>query len=209
MQQYIPSFTQWLNEAIIDWDRDLILDFQEEVHHRGLPIRFDDLVQAAELYGIEVVSYDQFYNELPDDEYRESAPPRGVPAFASVNPVTYQPRIIVNVPTVDRRLFDYIIHMLKHEMVHIGQWSRRDVHPMGPSPTDRAAYFSNRDEVMAFSQSIVDQLISMGIRRISELEKMLPQVKLYQEIKKTVDLTTLKRYHKYIYLYLERELEHK
>jgi antitoxin component YwqK of YwqJK toxin-antitoxin module len=192
-------------EKIIDWRDQGIDEFREDVIAQRLPIFFDELVRIGTAHGIEIVDYETFYRELPD-EHKKSAPPRGVPAFATVNPETFRPRVIINVPRIDQRLFDYIIHMVKHEMVHVGQWSRRSVHQAGPNPMDRAAYFSNKDEIMAFSQSIVDQLIAMGARTPQEAIKQLSSLGLYLDIKRNVDSRTLKRYHKYIYLYLEEEL---
>ena len=192
-------------EKIIDWRDQGIDEFREDVIAQRLPIFFDELVRIGTAHGIEIVDYETFYRELPD-EHKASAPPRGVPAFATVNPETFRPRVIINVPRIDQRLFDYIMHMLKHEMVHVGQWSRRSVHQAGPNPMDRAAYFSNKDEIMAFSQSIVDQLIAMGARTPQEAIKQLSSLSLYLDIKRNVDSRTLKRYHKYIYLYLEEEL---
>ena len=192
-------------EKIIDWRDQGIDEFREDVIAQRLPIFFDELVGIGSDHGIEIVDYETFYRELPD-EHKESAPPRGVPAFATVNHETFRPRVIINVPRIDQRLFDYIIHMLKHEMVHVGQWSRRSTHHAGPNPMDRAAYFSDKDEIMAFSQSIADQLIAMGARTPQEAIKQLSSLRLYLDIKRNVDSRTLKRYHKYIYLYLEEEL---
>ena len=198
-----------LYEAIIDWRSQELEDFEEAVLSARLPISTEEFAEIGADYGIEIVDYDTFYAEL-SDTHRESAPPRGVPAFATVNPDTLRPRVIVNVPRIDMRLFDYIFHMLKHEMVHVGQWSRRAVQREGgPNPTDRTAYFSDKDEIMAFSQSIVDQMIKMGARSISQGMLFLPQIRLYLDIRKAVDQTVLNRYHKYIYLYLEQELADK
>ena len=198
-----------LYEAIIDWRSQELEDFEEAVLSARLPISTEEFAEIGAEYGIEIVDYDTFYAEL-SDAHRESAPPRGVPAFATVNPDTLRPRVIVNVPRIDMRLFDYIFHMLKHEMVHVGQWSRRAVQREGgPNPTDRTAYFSDKDEIMAFSQSIVDQMIKMGARSISQGMLFLPQIRLYLDIRKAVDQTVLNRYHKYIYLYLEQELADK
>ena len=198
-----------LYEAIIDWHSQELEDFEEAVLSARLPISAEEFAEIGEDYGIEVVDYDTFYNEL-SDAHKESAPPRGVPAFATVNPDTLRPRVILNSPRVDMRLFDYIFHMLKHEMVHIGQWSRRAVQREGgPNPTDRTAYFSDKDEIMAFSQSIVDQMIKMGARSISQGMLLLPQIRLYVDIRKAVEQSVLNRYHKYIYLYLEQELADK
>lgn len=198
-----------LYEAIIDWRSQELEDFEEAVLSARLPISTEEFAEIGAEYGIEIVDYDTFYAEL-SDAHRESAPPRGVPAFATVNPDTLRPRVIVNVPRIDMRLFDYIFHMLKHEMVHVGQWSRRAVQREGgPNPTDRSAYFSDKDEIMAFSQSIVDQMIKMGARSISQGMLFLPQIRLYLDIRKAVEQSVLNRYHKYIYLYLEQELADK
>jgi hypothetical protein len=198
-----------LYEAIIDWRSQELEDFEEAVLSARLPISTEEFAEIGAEYGIEIVDYDTFYAEL-SDAHRESAPPRGVPAFATVNPDTLRPRVIVNVPRIDMRLFDYIFHMLKHEMVHVGQWSRRAVQREGgPNPTDRTAYFSDKDEIMAFSQSIVDQMIKMGARSISQGMLFLPQIRLYLDIRKAVEQSVLNRYHKYIYLYLEQELADK
>lgn len=199
------KYLKSIKEAIIDWQEQGIGEFREDVYSHRLPIFFEDLVQIGAQHNIEVVDYPTFYAELPD-EHKSSAPPRGVPAFATVNPDTFRARVVVNVPRVDARLFDYIVHMLKHEQIHIGQWNRREVHRAGPNPMDRAAYFSDKDEVMAFSHSIVDQLITMGLRDLDEVYNLLPKVRLYQDIRAVVSEKTLKRYHKYIYLYLEKEL---
>ena len=199
------KYLKSIQEAIIDWQDQGIEEFREEVYSHRLPIFFEDLAQIGAQHNIEIVDYPTFYAELPE-EHKSSAPPRGVPAFATVNPDTFRARVVVNVPRVDARLFDYIMHMLKHEQIHIGQWNRRTVHRAGPNPMDRAAYFSDKDEVMAFSHSIADQLIAMGLRDLDEVHKLLPKVRLYSDIRAAVDVKTLKRYHKYIYLYLEKEL---
>jgi hypothetical protein len=198
-----------LYEAVIEWRSQELEDFEEAVLSARLPITTEEFAEIGAEYGIEIVDYDTFYAEL-SDAHRESAPPRGVPAFATVNPDTLRPRVIVNVPRIDMRLFDYIFHMLKHEMVHVGQWSRRAVQREGgPNPTDRTAYFSDKEEIMAFSQSIVDQMIKMGARSISQGMGLLPQIRLYLDIRRAVEQSVLKRYHKYIYLYLEQELADK
>lgn len=163
--------------------------------------------EIAEEHGVEVVDYETFLEELPDEEYRAAAPPRRTPVFATVNPVSGSPRVVLQVPIVDQRLWDYVFHMLKHEGIHVQQWSRREVHPSGLwDVRDRGAYFSQKDEVMAFSHSIVDQLLGMGARTPEEGMGRLGRVRLYQDIRESVSKKILKRYHKLIYLYLLKEL---
>jgi hypothetical protein len=201
------KYLKSIYEAIIDWQDQGLEEFAEDLYSEQLPIPADRFKSIGQDHNIEIVDYDEFYRELPDDEWRATAPPRGVPAFATVNPLTNRPRVILNVPHVDQRLSDYILHMLKHEIIHVNQFSRRAVHPSNYwDPNDRAQYFSQKDEVMAFSHSIADQLITMGVRRAADLPSRLMQVRLYRDIRAVVDSKTLKRYHKYIFLYLQQEL---
>lgn len=202
------KYLKSIYEAIIDWRDQGLEEFAEEVYSERLPIFADQLKEIGREHNIEIVDYDEFFRDLPNDSYRDTAPPRGAtPAFATVNPVTDRPRVVLGVTRIDQRLFDYILHMLKHEVIHVNQFSRRDQHPNSDwDVNDRSQYFSQKDEVMAFSHSLVDQLITMGLRNPKEVHSALPKVRLYQDIRGAVDAKTLKRYHKYIYLYLEQEL---
>ena len=67
-------------------------------------------------------------------------------------------------------------------------------------------YFSNKDEVMAFAQSVSDMIMDMNPKSLEEAIKMINRTPLWRPIQK-VDEKTKKRYKKYIYLYLEREFE--
>ena len=61
---------------------------------------------------------------------------------------------------------------------------------------------------MAFSHSMADQLFMSGrYNTPSEAMKGLNTLRLYDTIKKNVDEKTLKRYHKYTYQYLEKEMQ--
>jgi hypothetical protein len=164
--------------------------------------------EIGEKCGIEVVDYETFYSEL-SDENKKTAPPRGVPAFALVNPDTNKPRVVLGLGHVDKRLLDHIYHMLKHENIHIGQKSRSGGKGQGEgmNPLDRKAYFSNKDEIMAFSQSISDMLMESNPKDVKSALLGLNRNPLWNDIKRAVDNDTLQRYKKYIYLYLEREFE--
>ena len=103
-------------------------------------------------------------------------------------------------------ILPFLIHIIKHENIHKGQTSRSKIDYILPDANDKKSYFSDRNEIMAFSQSISDLLINMDrCRTIEECMSKLKYNELYQTIKKNVDQNVLKRYHKYIYLYLEME----
>ena len=172
---------------------------------------------------IEVVNYNQFFYDLPEDQ-RKTAPPRfnpgkreGMPVFALVNPKTKKQRLVVSVPMIDRQMIDMITHMLKHETVHVGQHAKRPAYdkPL-PDPKNSKDYFGDTDEVMAYAQSIVDILVGQeGATSVEDGIKKLQSVRpgdknghlghLWNKIKESVDKGTLKKYMKYIYQYLELE----
>jgi hypothetical protein len=72
---------------------------------------------------------------------------------------------------------------------------------------DLKKYFSNKDEVMAFSQSISDMIMGRGPKNLKDAIQRIKNNELYNDIKKHVDEEILKRYQKYIFLYLEKEFE--
>jgi len=172
----------------------------------GMPpgISLEEAASVGSQCGVEVVDYDTFYQELPESD-KKTAPPRNIPTFALRNPTTGYPRVVLNVP-IDDRLLDHIYHMLKHETIHIKQASKRTYTKGLPDPNDQKKYFSDTDEIMAFSQSITDEVINQhGATSIRDAINKLYRSRLYSDVKRLVDREVLNKYHKYIYLYLEKE----
>ena len=204
------------NEAIVEWETDNIKALYQELKDKlsNLPrlkytLSFDDIKEVGEKHDIEVVNYDTFLNDLPNEQMKKDAPPAVVPAFALVNPTTHKARIVLNTNKVDKRLLDFIYHMLKHENVHVGQKMRKKDKSSGEFMGDISKtkeYFSNKDEVMAFAQSVSDMVMDQKPKTMEEAIKMIERTPLWRPIQ-TVDEKTKKRYKKYIYLYLEREFE--
>ena len=197
------------NEAIVDWETDNIKSFYNELKDKNLPLSFSDIEEVGKKYDIEVVNYDRFLNDLPTEQMKKDAPPKEIPAFALVNSNTHKARIVLNTNVVDKRLLDFIYHMLKNENVHVGQKSRYKDKSKGEFMGDISKtkeYFSNKDEVMAFAQSVSDMIMDMNPKSLEEAIKMINRTPLWRPIQ-TVDEKTKKRYKKYIYLYLEREFE--
>lgn len=214
------SFNRWesLNEAVIGWDErsglaefyndaiELLRLYGERAEVNYLEI--DDLKAIGDHNDIEIVTYDEFFDELPDD-VKHTAPSKKAKLFALVNPNTGEPRVVINLDKIDRKALDHIYHMLKHEVIHTEQFRRRPDHVETklPNPNDRTEYFSNKDEVMAFSHSIADLLAMSGrYEDAEEAMQNLGTIRLYNTIKKSVGPKILKRYHKYIYAYLQNEL---
>jgi hypothetical protein len=195
-----------VNEAVImpiDYS-ELMRELTEACAQR--PISIDQANMIAWNHDVKFKGYDEFYRSLPDN-LKHTAPPRNTPLFGYIddeNNVT----IVLSIPGIGFRELGFISHMIQHESIHKGQWERRaNVEYTLPDANDRAKYFSNKDEIMAFSQSIVEIMLShQRIRQMSQLKELLKTNHLYNDIKKVVGDDVLKKYNKYIYQYAEQYL---
>lgn len=200
------DYTESVNEAVImpiDYS-DLMRELAEACAQR--PISIDQANMIAWNHDVKFKRYDEFYRSLPDN-LKHTAPPQNTPLFGYIddeNNVT----IVLSIPGIGFRELGFISHMIQHESIHKGQWERRpNVEYTLPDANDRAKYFSNKDEIMAFSQSIVEIMLSrQRIREMSQLRELLKTNPLYNDIKKVVGEDVLKKYNKYIYQYAEQYL---
>ena len=201
------------NEAIIDWETDNIKFFYEEsksLIDEKKYITRDELNDIGKKHGVEVVDYETFFSELPES-HKETAPSKGIPVFGLVNRKTDKPRLVIQSDKIDNIILDQAYHYLKHENIHVGQISRKSKaiekgEFMG-DVSDKESYFADKDEVMAFAQTISDMIMTFRPKNIEEAKKELKFNHLWNDIKRNVDDKTKKRYLKYIYLYLEKEFE--
>ncbi len=180
--------------------------------------------ESAVEYGIEndfdVVEYDEFYNSLGEGD-KKTAPPRrgGPPFFALFHPVRKKPMFVI----CDRNVFMFmpmkniINDIIGHEKVHAEQTKRRGgIEFALPSPTDRKAYFSNKEEIMAFSWTIANGLSKTNRSLQAAMNDLdvpfnprsvmrpAEHTMLWGDIKRHCDEKTIKRYRKYIYMYLDK-----
>lgn len=192
-----------MNEAVI---------MPETLNNTGIPrdLRFQDLVKYGEQNGFDVVNYQGFYDSL-DEQERKTAPPEydPVPFFALFNPVTNRPMFVLkNQGMVLPRFL--VEDIMSHEFVHRGQSSRRTrTRYTLPDPMNRATYFSNKDEVMAFAYTIAINLhrntstFDQAVKKLSTNRIPMEIGRLWDDIVRNVDDKTLNRYRKNIYSYLE------
>ena len=187
---------------------------------------FDSAVEFGQRNGFEVVDYEEFYDSLGEADKR-TAPPKGTPFFALFHPIRKTPMFVLcdpNAPRIIHNFKEIMLDIIGHEMVHSEQTRRRGgIEFALPNPLDRKAYFSNKEEIMAFSFTIANDLIKTQTDigdAMEELDRVsaqppamfrgpLPQYRLmWDSIKKICDEKTIKRYRKYIYLYLDRMLNY-
>ena len=185
-------------------------------------ISFNEFKTIAEKYGIEVVTYDEFISDYPE-EYLKNAPSlldvrRAGNIFGMVNPVTNNVRIILSDENVifTSYSFPHIMSIIKHEFIHRNQSLKKSTKKSGEyygDPKDYKKYFTNKDEIMAFANTIVLNYLHYrnpeNFQSAKEdIEKYLKYIDpIYKYIKDNVDEKTLNKYKKYIYLYLEQELD--
>lgn len=183
---------------------------------------FESAVEFGQRNDFDVVEYDEFYNSLGESDKRTAPPSRGVPFFALFHPERKRPMFVV----CDKNVFRFmpmkeiISDIIGHEKVHAEQAIRRGGLEFNlPDPRDRKAYFSNKEEVMAFAFTIANGL-SKTNRSLEEAMSQLDSqgndnfrgmgmrpaehTMLWSDIKRNCDEKTIKRYRKYIYLYLEK-----
>ena len=180
---------------------------------------FEAAVEFGQRNDFDVVEYDEFYNSLGESDKRTAPPSRGVPFFALFHPERKRPMFVV----CDKNVFRFmpmkeiISDIIGHEKVHAEQTVRRGGLEFNlPDPRDRKAYFSNKEEVMAFAFTIANGLSKMN-RSLEEAMRELDvpfnprsamrpaeHTMLWADIKRNCEEKTIRRYRKYIYLYLDK-----
>jgi len=186
---------------------------------------YEDAVEYGHQSEFDVVQYDEFYNSLTEADKR-NAPPRfnprervGAPFFALYHPERRRPMFVVCDPMVFRfmPMKEIIDDIIGHEKVHVEQSRRKgEIDYKLPSPEDKKLYFSNKEEVMAFSWTIANGLSKTNRSLEGAMKDLdtpdrggrpLEHKMLWSDIKRYCDEQTIKRYRKYIYMYLEKMFE--
>ena len=205
----IKKFKQFIKESV------LMPDELEKVQFRD----YDQLKQYCDDNNIDLVNYQEFYDSLSEKD-KETAPPDEpqVPFFALYHRERNKPMFvlkdnrIVQAPFFSQAFFEII----GHEMVHAKQQSKRELKFTLPDPKIKKSYFSDKDEIMAFSWTIADHLHNTNStfdEAINKLRKGIspnsfhmspPPEKMWIEIRQNVDNSVLKKYNKYIYQYLRK-----
>ena len=188
---------------------------------------FDDVVD----YGLDndffVVGYDEFYNSLSEADKKTAPPKHGIPFFALFHPERKKPMFVLcdkNAPRMIPNFREVIDDIIGHEKVHGEQIRRRnpDIDYILPDPMDRAEYFSNKEEIMAFSYTIANGLskecnnIKAAFNKLEGKDEAprrgffrgpvqkAEYARIWDDINHFCEDKVINRYKKYIYQYLEK-----
>lgn len=177
---------------------------------------FESLVQYGRENEFDVVNYDEFYNSLPDADKKTAPPKLGIPFFALFHPINKRPMFVLvdsNAARFIPNFKEIVDDIIGHEKIHAEQTRRKgDIEYSLPSPTDKKAYFSNKEEIMAFSWTIANGLskryrdIKSAMNALDEkfvMHRPEEYKMIWSDIIKHCDNDVIKRYRKYIYMYLE------
>ena len=172
---------------------------------------FESLVRYGQKNDFDVVEYNEFYESIGDGD-KKTAPPRfGVPFFALFHPIRKKAMFVVTDKNVCRfmPMKQIVDDIIGHERVHAEQSRRKgEIEYALPSPLNRGEYFSNKEEIMAFAWTIANEISKVGYLDISlnqlNNETFKGQAaQIWNDIKKHCSEDVIKRYRKYIYMYLQ------
>ncbi len=172
---------------------------------------FDSLVDYGQRNNFDVVEYDEFYNSLGEGD-KKTAPPKEAPFFALFHPIRKKPMFVLSNKNshILKNMKEIVDDIIGHERIHAEQSNRKgDIEYSLPSPLDKKEYLSNKEEIMAFSWTIANDL-----SRIGNLKDALIQFKtnrisgsggfIWMDIRRNCDDDVINRYRKYIYMYLQK-----
>jgi hypothetical protein len=182
----------------------------------------DDLKEYGNRNDFDVVEYDEFYDSLSDED-KKTAPPKpsflsiGPPFFALFHPTNKRPMFVIcDKMAIKMPFFKEVVNdIISHEKVHGEQNLRRGKLTFKlPNPNIEKEYFSNKDEIMAFSWTIAQE-ISRISTSFEEAIKQLDNprfvrnappkqyIRLWDTIKTKCDPVVVNRYRRNIYNYLQ------
>jgi hypothetical protein len=198
--KYLKSF----KEAVI---------IPDKMEH-GVITTFSSLKQYGEQNGFDVVDYNEFYQSLPDEDKKTAPPRHEAPFFALFHTVRKKPMFVlsdVNALRFIPNFKEIVDDIIGHERVHAGQVSRRKGGEyVLPNPNIEKDYFSNKEEIMAFSWSMANQIAKMSKNFDESLLKFKSgrfgpmMTQLWNKINKVCSEEVVNRYRKMIYQYLDK-----
>jgi hypothetical protein len=176
---------------------------------------FEDVLDFAREIDIDIVGYDEFFKSLSKADKTTAPKKGGAPFFALFHPERKKPMFVLEDPNFWRiPIFGEILSdVVSHELIHGEQVKRMgDVTYALPSPEELGKYFGDKNEVMAFSWTIANEMrkgrnFEESVSILRDLDRksgrLGPMSRMVDDIYRNCDDKTIKRYHKYIYMYLQ------
>lgn len=205
-----------LNEAVIFNYKERgkpFIDELESYFENKKSISLKDLARMAKKYDIEIVDYQTFYDELPDLWKKGKIPGRSSRIFGLANPNTKKARLVIGMDPVTSDLLYMIKIIVAHELVHVSQSEKMRPGTIYIPPStvyDGSIYYADKKEIMAWSKTIVDEImLKYKPDTFEQAIKNMWRSNYYSNIKSSLKNKPKiwARYLKYIYLYFKKEFE--
>ena len=211
----IKNYKQYITEKVLienNYD-EMIAELQSI---GGDTIRLEDLIAVGDKYDVDFYDYRTFKETLNEVDTETAPPPGMTPFFGFFN--KHKNRVSMVVDQIERNgdvqkrmLLSFPPHpglfkeMLEHESVHVQQFDRNKsgIYNL-PNPGDMKGYFSDKNEIMAFSQSLAKYALEHNATKETILD-VLAGHQLWQDIKRAnLDQEVMQRYMKYVYMYFDQ-----
>ena len=209
-----------INEAVIQ-----PVDFMREVNQMG-DLGSDTSIESINNIfdgSVKFVERDEFVMSLPEGKERDNVPPcqfnpMGL-CFAAYNYhndtvyIVVKPEYFIDFVKTKFKFEGFKPHLnniLKHESIHKEQKRRRGeviITNLEIDPSkDITGYLSNKDEIMAYAETVVSELRGMSSDEqiLKDLRAGRVRSRVYDDYKK-IGGETFKRFVKYIYMYLTQD----
>ncbi len=223
--QLVKLVNKVISEAIIK-PYDFSSYLEELKSEEGNINGFGDINRIFDGSNIHFSDFDEYYGTLTKEEEKVVAPKdlmlMGGVKFALYNTnidsinVVVEPSIFfeyINSEDNKKSFYQFLELVLRHESIHSQQVERmgKENYVLDASPTvNSKKYWQNPHEVMAYAQSLVDDLRNQDLNddEIKELLRNQKNIKswIYDVYKKVLSPEQFKKFMSYTYLYLMGEI---
>lgn len=211
----IKKYNQYISEKVlIEKNYD---EMVSEIRAIGEDtITLGELKTIGDKYEVDFYDYTEFKNSIDEEDNKTAPPPGMTPFFGFFN--KHKNRVSMVVDQINRGgivskelLLDFpphpglFIEMLEHESVHVHQFDRNKsgIYNL-PDPGKMKGYFSDKNEIMAFSQSLAKYALKHDATKETILD-VLSRHKLWQDIQRAgLDQKVMQKYMKYVYMYFDQ-----
>jgi hypothetical protein len=222
IESYIKNqIRKVLNEMAVIKPFDFDIYLEKLKSQEGQILSLDSINKIFEGSMVYFSGFDEFYNSLTTDAERMVAPKdlmlMGGVKFALFNryldkiQVVIEPDLFfeyINTQQEDKEEFYGFLRLIfRHESIHVQQVEKGTNYKLDASPTANAKkYWASQHEIMAYAQSLVDDLLNNGhtqeeIMNLLKHEKKI-QSWIHNVYKKVLDEKQYKKFMKYVYMYL-------
>jgi len=216
--KYLDNYISFSEGVIKPLNFDKLLQSLKNEKFDGI----SSLNKMSREYKVEFADFDTFHDSLGTEIEKEMAP-RELELFAGIKFALYNKyKDMIMIVVIEdkfikslsdkemvRNICTFLNEVLRHESIHLQQVSRMgnsDLYLLDSSPTHNPKkYWNDKKELMAYAQSLIDQLVEQGKSKddILQLLNNPKDIKswVWDVYKKVLNAKQMKRFKKYLWGY--------